>query len=108
MMRRINPVRAAMFALALTMLTACHHAEPAGSASSADCLPSLSLTDQNAQSVNLASLKGHAVLFDFIYTSCPGPCEMMTQRMAKVADKLGSDFGNKVSFVSVTIDPEHD
>ncbi len=48
------------------------------------------------------------MLFDFIYTSCPGPCELMTQRMAKVADDLGSSFGSKIRFVSVTIDPEHD
>jgi len=33
---------------------------------------------------------------------------MMTQRMAKVADELGPNFGTKVRFVSVTIDPEHD
>ncbi len=108
MILRISTLANAVMALALAMLTACHHTTPAAQVSATDCLPNLSLTDQNAQSVNLASLKGSTVLFDFIYTSCPGPCEMMTQRMAKVADKLGPDFGTKVRFVSVTIDPEHD
>jgi protein SCO1/2 len=76
--------------------------------SSADCLPNLTLTDQNGQAVNLAALKGAPVLVDFIYTSCPGPCEMMTQRMTVVASRLGRNLGPKVRFVSVTIDPEHD
>jgi protein SCO1/2 len=95
--------------ITLLMTSACNsHPTPVASIASADCLPDLQLTDQNAQTVNLASLKGSPVLFDFIYTSCPGPCELMTQRMAKVADDLGASFGSKIRFVSVTIDPEHD
>jgi protein SCO1/2 len=66
------------------------------------------LTDQYGQHVALASLKGKPLLFDFIYTSCPGPCELLTQHMKLIADKLGPDLGPKVSFVSVTVDPEHD
>ena len=94
----------------VALVSACSSrpAPPGPPISSADCLPNLKLTDQNAQIVNLSSLKGSLVLFDFIYTSCPGPCELMTQRMAKVADKLGPRFGTKVRFVSVTIDPEYD
>ncbi len=37
---------------------------------SSDCLPYITLIDQNGQKVSLASLKGNPVLFDFIYT-CP-------------------------------------
>jgi len=94
----------------LAMSPACNSrpSPPGATVSSADCLPDLKFTDQNAQTVNLASLKGTPVLVDFIYTSCPGPCEIMTQRMAKVADQLGPSFGTKIRFVSVTIDPEHD
>src|SRR5271156_4719511 len=47
-------------------------------ASRADCLPDLTLTDQFGHDVSLASLKGRPVLVDFIYTSCPGPCPMLT------------------------------
>jgi len=71
-------------------------------------LPNVMLTDQYGQHVALASLKGKPLLFDFIYTSCPGPCELLTQHMKLIADKLGPDLGPKVSFVSVTVDPEHD
>ncbi len=104
------PVVLVILAISLALSSACNSRPtlPTAPASSADCLPDLKFTDQNAQTVNLASLKGTPVLFDFIYTSCPGPCEIMTQRMVKVADDLGPSFGTKVRFVSVTIDPEHD
>jgi protein SCO1 len=76
--------------------------------STGDCLPNLTLTDQNGKKVSLASLKGKPVLFDFIYTSCPGPCLMLTSRMRLIANRLGPMLGSKVWFVSVTVDPEHD
>jgi protein SCO1 len=76
--------------------------------SSGDCLPNLTLTDQNGKKVLLASLKGKPVLFDFIYTSCPGPCLMLTSRMRLIANRLGPMLGSRVRFVSVTVDPEHD
>ena len=68
----------------------------------------LTLTDQNGKNVSLASLKGKPALFDFIYTSCPGPCLMLTSRMRLIANRLGPLLGSKVWFVSVTVDPEHD
>jgi cytochrome oxidase Cu insertion factor (SCO1/SenC/PrrC family) len=71
-------------------------------------LPDVTLTDQYGQHVPLASLKGKPLLFDFIYTSCPGPCQLLTQHMKLIADKLGPALGPKVSMVSVTVDPEHD
>jgi protein SCO1 len=48
------------------------------------------------------------VLIDFIYTTCPGPCPLMTARMAAVAKLLGPKLGKQVTFVSISIDPEHD
>jgi len=74
----------------------------------AGSVPDMTLTDQYGRQVALASLKGKPLLFDFIYTSCPGPCQLLTQHMKLIADKLGSDLGSKVSFVSVTVDPDHD
>jgi len=60
------------------------------------------------QPVSLASLKGRPVLFDFFYTTCPGPCLVLTARMRAIAEKLGDSLGSKASFVSVTVDPERD
>jgi len=73
-----------------------------------DALPNVVLTDQYGQHVPLASLKGKPVLFDFIYTSCPGPCQLLTQHMKLIANRLGPALGPKVLLVSVTVDPEHD
>ncbi len=42
-----------------------------------------SLTDQDGKTVSLASLRGKAVLLDFIYTHCPGPCPVLTARHAQ-------------------------
>jgi protein SCO1 len=74
----------------------------------ATTLPNVTLTDQFGEHVPLASLKGKAALFDFIYTSCPGPCQLLTEHMKLIADRLGPALGPSVSFVSVTVDPEHD
>ncbi|HTR60120.1 MAG TPA: SCO family protein [Candidatus Binataceae bacterium] len=73
-----------------------------------NCLPDILLTDQNGKKVSLSSLKGKPVLFDFIYTTCPGPCLMLTSKMRVIANKVGPELGSKVWFVSVTVDPEHD
>ncbi len=73
-----------------------------------DCLPNVTLTDKSDKRVDLASLKGKPLLVDFFYTSCPGPCLLMTAKMAKIADRLGPRLGSEVVLLSITIDPEHD
>jgi protein SCO1 len=77
-------------------------------ANSNDCLPAVTLVDQHGHDVPLVSLKGRPVLVDFIYTTCPGPCPLMTTRMAAVAKLMGPKLGKQVTFVSISIDPEHD
>jgi protein SCO1/2 len=101
--------------LMMVILAGCQRSEEdvaAGGAypvqASADCLPPVTLLDQHGQQVSLADLKGKPVLFDFIYTSCPGECLMLTQRMKRIANALGPELGNQVRLVSITVDPEHD
>jgi protein SCO1 len=94
------------------VVTSCNRtAERTGAyapSSANNCLQDITLTDQNGKKVSLSSLKGKPVLFDFIYTTCPGPCLMLTSRMRLIANKIGPQLGSKVWFVSVTVDPEHD
>jgi protein SCO1 len=101
-----------IFATALLALSGCNRTGEESDAYpiayNTSGLPNVTLTDQYGQHVPLASLKGKPVLFDFIYTSCPGPCQLLTQHMKLIADKLGPALGPKVLFVSVTVDPEHD
>jgi protein SCO1 len=70
--------------------------------------PQFTLTSQDGKPVALADLRGKAVVVAFIYTQCPDICPMLTQKMVQVQDELGADFGAKVAFVSVSLDPEHD
>jgi protein SCO1/2 len=70
--------------------------------------PPFSLTSQDGKPVSLADLRGKVVAVTFIYTECPDICPMLTQKMVQVQDELGADFGAKVAFVSISLDPEHD
>ena len=70
--------------------------------------PTFTLTSQDGVAVSLASFRGKVVALTFIYTECPDICPLLTQKMAQVQDELGADFGKKIAFVSISLDPEHD
>jgi protein SCO1 len=70
--------------------------------------PPFALTSQDGKPVALADLRGKVVAVTFIYTECPDICPMLTQKMVDVQEALGADFGKKVAFVSISLDPEHD
>jgi protein SCO1/2 len=70
--------------------------------------PDFALTSQDGAKVTLQSLRGKVLAVAFIYTWCPDVCPMLTDKMARVQDELGADFGSKVAFVSITTDPERD
>jgi protein SCO1/2 len=70
--------------------------------------PDFSLTSQDGTTVSLRSLRGKAVAVTFIFASCTDTCPVLTNNMARVQDELGSAFGPKVAFVSITVDPERD
>jgi protein SCO1/2 len=70
--------------------------------------PPFALTSQDSKPVALADFRGRAVALSFIYTGCPDICPMLMQKMVDVQDTLGTDFGTKVAFVSITLDPERD
>ena len=70
--------------------------------------PGLALTTQDGQRLSLGELGGKVVLLTFIYTSCTDTCPLLTGKLASVRDNLGADFGSRVHFLSVTVDPERD
>jgi protein SCO1/2 len=70
--------------------------------------PAFSLTSQDGKPLALADLRGKVVAVTFIYTECPDICPMLTQKMVEVQDELGTDFGKKIAFVSISLNPEHD
>ena len=51
-----------------------------------------------------------ARLIEFMYTNCPDVCPITSLEMSKLRNKLIEEdiFGDKIEFVTITIDPEHD
>ncbi len=70
--------------------------------------PELSLTTQDGQRLSLQELRGKVVAVTFIYASCADTCPLLTAKMAGLQAALGADFGLKVFFLSITVDPERD
>ncbi len=69
-------------------------------------VPRFSFTNQNGEKFSNDNFRGKVTILNFIFTSCTGPCPLMTSNM----QKLYSNFkGTKeVQFVSITVDPEVD
>jgi protein SCO1/2 len=70
--------------------------------------PPFRLIDQNSSAVSLADLRGKVVLLDFIYTSCPGPCPILTGVLVSVQRGLDPSLRERVRFVSISLDPVRD
>jgi len=70
--------------------------------------PDFALTSQDGAPVALADFRGKTVAVTFIYTSCTSTCNVLTPMMSFVQDRLGPDFGDRVAFASITVDPERD
>jgi protein SCO1/2 len=71
-------------------------------------LPDFSLTERAGGTVTRADLLGKIWVADFIFTTCKGPCPLMTTRMSQVQAKLTAEAFPDLRFVSITVDPETD
>jgi protein SCO1/2 len=69
-------------------------------------LPGFSLTERSGQTVGLSDLAGKVWVADFIYTTCPGPCPVLTSHLAELQKAVGGE--PDVRLVSISTDPEHD
>src|SRR2546427_5820415 len=58
--------------------------------------------------MSLRDLRGKVVAVTFIYASCTDTCPLLTAKMAALQAKLGPEFGSRVFFASVTVDPKRD
>ncbi|MFC5405644.1 SCO family protein [Cohnella soli] len=69
-----------------------------------------SYPDTDGKTVTLANTNGKVRLMYFFFATCPDVCPPTTAIMSQVQDVLKEDgvFGNKVEFLSVTIDPTKD
>jgi protein SCO1/2 len=70
--------------------------------------PAFSLTTQGGTRLALKDLRGKVVAVTFIYASCADTCPLLTAKLAGLQTRLDTDFGAKVFFVTITVDPERD
>jgi protein SCO1/2 len=70
-------------------------------------VPQFSLRDQNGQTLTRDDLRGGVWIANFMFTSCPDVCPLLTAKMAGVRGRLVADR-RQVRYVSFSVDPEHD
>ena len=64
------------------------------------------LTDQNGNPVSLKNFDKKIVVVNFFYTQCPTVCNQMNSNVNLLASAY--DKNKMLSFVSITVDPQHD
>ena len=65
-------------------------------------VPAFALTERSGKTITNHDLAGKIWVADFIYTTCPGPCPLITAGMAKIQDAVAHD--PQVQLVSFTVD----
>jgi len=70
-------------------------------------VPQFTLVSDTGQAFDSHALDGHIWVADFVYTTCDGPCPMMSAHMRRIQDQTAAEYSD-VRFVSFTVDPAHD
>jgi len=68
-------------------------------------VPPFQLVNQDGQPFGSSNLAGKIWIADFIYSTCPGPCPMISSRMSEMQKPLEK---TDVHFISFTVDPDKD
>lgn len=72
-------------------------------------LPDFSLLDQDGEPFTRERLTGTLAVSDFIFTTCPDFCPLLTREMRALQEALASDPSlGSVRLVSFSVDPETD
>ncbi len=74
-------------------------------------IPDFELVDMYGKKINLASLIDgeRSVLLNFIFTTCPSFCPILSATFGKVQNEINSDdLKTPPLLISISIDPEHD
>ena len=71
--------------------------------------PNVTLMSMDGTKTALASALNHdgPIMLQFIFTTCPTICPVMSSTLSAAQEKLGNDLG-RVRLISISIDPEHD
>jgi protein SCO1 len=70
----------------------------------------LPLLTHNREPVRFYSdlIRGKVVLINVIYTACASSCSLTTANLVKVQEYLGSDVGQTIHMISISVDPRND
>lgn len=95
--------------LAVTTFAPAHHVDET-SERLAEVGPAaeIVLTAQDGNRFTLSQTRGKVVAVSFTYTKCADTCPILTSTMVSIQNRLGSDFGAQVFFVTISMDPEAD
>src|SRR5438445_4698904 len=85
-----------------------HEAKGAARLAKIGPAPEFTLTTQEGGRLSLRDLRGKVVAVTFVYASCADTCPLLTAKLAGIQAELGPEFGSRVFFASVTVDPERD
>ncbi len=69
-------------------------------------VPDFSLINSNTDEVTLYHLKDKIWIVNFIFTTCAGPCPIMSRQMASLHRSYKLE--DNVRLVSISVDPEYD
>ncbi len=69
-------------------------------------IPPFSFTDQLGNTFSDKDVEGKVYVADFIYTSCPASCPMLTTQLATVQAAIDKDEAFRI--LSFSLDPEND
>ena len=72
--------------------------------------PGFALTTQDGERLTNEDLRGKFVLYNFIYTGCPDPCNNLNQTMREIQGRLAEiDLGDiPIQFVTISFDSSND
>jgi protein SCO1 len=73
--------------------------------SSYGSVPEFTLMNQHGKKFGSADLRGKIWIADFVYSTCPGPCPMISSRMSELQKPLEK---TDVHLVSFSVDPMKD
>ena len=90
-------------ACALLLLSSCVRPSPLAVLGQ---VPEFQLTSQTGQPFDGKTLDGHIWVADFIYTTCTGPCPLMSAHMRQVQNSTAEM--PDIRLVSITVDPVRD
>ncbi len=99
---KIRPVAAAIALAAVVLHPGCRSAEPLPVLGR---VPGFRLVADDGSAFDAASLRGRPWLASFLFTSCPGPCPRLVERLKSLRGEIPAE---RLAFVSFTVDPGTD